>query len=81
MQDDTNQEHQLALGEQAEEHHRDHEFQRRALTSIPGLLSGQHSRCAECINVAPPRKRNRQNIEAAFNDFKQRFHNSPVQHE
>ena len=44
-------------------------------------LSGQLSRWAECLNVAPPRKRNRENIEAAFKDFKQRFHHSPVQHE
>ena len=50
-------------------------------TRTNGPLSGQRSRCAESINVAPPRTRNRENIEAAINDFKQRFHNSPVQHE
>ena len=46
-----------------------------------GPLSGQRLRWAECINVAHPRKRNREDLEAAFDDFKKRFHNSPVQAE
>ena len=33
------------------------------------FLSGHRLRWAECINVAPPRKRNREDIEAAFDEF------------
>ena len=29
--------------------------------------------------MAPPRKRNREEVEAAFNEFKERFYNSPDQ--
>ena len=44
------------------------------------FLSGERLRWAECTNVAPPRQRNnREEIEAAFNDFKERFYNSPDQ--
>ena len=44
-----------------------------------GFLSGERARWAECIKVAPPRNRNRSEMELAFNDVKERFYNSPDQ--
>ena len=40
---------------------------------------GESDRWAECIWVAPPRNRNRSEMQLAFDEFKERFHNSPDQ--
>ena len=40
---------------------------------------GESDRWAECIWVAPPRNRNRSEMQLAFDEFKDRFHNSPDQ--
>ena len=40
---------------------------------------GESDRWAECIWVAPPRNRNRSEMQLAFDEFKDRFHNSPGQ--
>ena len=39
----------------------------------------ESDRWAECIWVAPPRNRNRSEMQLAFDEFKERFHNSPDQ--
>jgi hypothetical protein len=43
------------------------------------FLSGERLRWAECTRVAPPCKRNRGEMLQAFDEFKERFHNSPEQ--
>ena len=40
---------------------------------------GESDRWAECIWVAPPRNRNRSEMQLAFDECKDRFHNSPDQ--
>ena len=40
---------------------------------------GESDRWAECIWVAPPRNRNRSEMQLACDEFKDRFHNSPDQ--
>ena len=40
---------------------------------------GESDRWVECIWVAPPRNRNRSEMQLAFDEFKGRFHNAPDQ--
>ena len=40
---------------------------------------GESDRWAECIWVAPPRNRNRSEMQLAFDEFKELFHNSADQ--
>ena len=45
----------------------------------PRFLSGERARWAECLKVASPRNRNRSEMQLAFDEFQERFHNSPDQ--